>query len=68
MLSIPLDVCENKEIQEKFESFVESINRVIGECFSEPVMSLSDAESCVFEGFRLLSQRVFRVIFITSSQ
>ncbi len=42
MLSIPLDVCENKVIQEAYESFVESINRVIGESFSAPSMSLSD--------------------------
>ena len=57
MLSIPLVVSENKEIQEAYESFVESINEVIGKCFSEPVMSLADAESCVFDGFRLLSQK-----------
>ena len=57
MFSISLDVCESKENQEACESFVESINGMIRECFSEPVMSLSDAESCAFEGFRLLSQK-----------
>ncbi len=57
MLSIPLLVSENKEFQEAYESFVESINELIGKCFSEPVMSLADAESCVFDGFRLLSQK-----------
>ncbi len=57
MLSIPLVVSENKEIQEAYESSVESINEVIEKCFSEPVMSLADAESCVFDGFRLVSQK-----------
>ena len=64
MLSIPLDVCENKEIQEVFESFVESMNEVIRGCFSEPIMSLSDAEVYVFERFRLLSQE-FLEIFLS---
>ena len=43
---------------------MESINGVIGECFSKPVMSLSDGESCIFEGFRLLSQK-FLEIFLS---
>ena len=57
MLSIPLEVCENKEIQEKYESFGELMNGMISEFFSEPIMSLSEAECKVFDVFRLLSQK-----------
>ena len=57
MFSISLDFCESKEIQEACESLVKSINESIRKIFSNPSMSLSDAESCVFEEFRLLSQK-----------
>ena len=57
MISITLDRCEIKENQEACESFVESINAMARDIFSEPDISLSDAESRVFEGFRLIRQK-----------
>lgn len=57
MISITLDRCEIKENQEACESFVESINAMARDIFSEPDISLSDAESRVFEGFHLIRQK-----------
>ena len=56
MISISLDRSEIKENQETFESFVASINELVREFYSEPNMSLSDAESRAFERFRLMCQ------------
>ena len=39
------------------ESFVEAINTFVSDIFSESGISLSDAESRVFERFRLISQK-----------
>lgn len=61
MISISLDHCEIKENQEACESFVEAINEMVRDIFSEPGLSLSDAESRVFEGFRLISQKFFEM-------
>ena len=57
MISITLDRCEIKENQEACESFVASINEMARDIFSEPGISLSDAESRVYEGFRLIRQK-----------
>ena len=57
MISITLDRCEIKENQEACESFVESINAMARDIFSEPGISLSDAESRVYEGFHLIRQK-----------
>ena len=65
MFSISLDVCEIKENQEVCESCVESINGMIRGFFSKPVMSLSDAESRTFEGFRINTFQMLLRLWIT---
>ena len=57
MISITLDRCEIKENQEACESFVEAIDAMAQDIFSEPGISFSGAESRVFEGFRLIRQK-----------
>ena len=57
MISITLDRSKINENQEACESFVEAINAMVSDIFSEPGISLSEAESRVFEGFRLISQK-----------
>ena len=57
MMSITLDRYEIKENQEACESFVESINEMARDIFSEFGMSLSDVESRVCEGFRSICQK-----------
>ena len=57
MISITLDRSEINENQEACESYVEAINTVVNDIFSEPDISLTEGESCVFEGFRLISQK-----------
>ena len=57
MFSISLDRCEIKENKETGQSFVEEFNVFAGDIFSDPALSLSEAEFRVLEAFRLLRQK-----------
>ena len=64
MISISLDRCEIKELTEACQSFVEEMTDFAVDIFSDPGISLSEAEFRVLETFCLLRQK-FLEMFIS---
>ena len=61
MINITLDRSKINVNEEACDSFIESINVFANELFSDPCISLSEAESRVFEGFSLICQKFFEI-------